>query len=194
VPRINTANRKISMSEESSESSKSNGLFWTFVGLPVSLLILAFAYYKYVPTARAWIDARTPLGKQLFGRFVSDTAPTADNAAPASDGNSGASIPGVSLDAAPASGGPPPVQQPVTYDLQTLAQTQSAWPRQVRLKKPTKFPAVVDGKEVGSLVAPSGTEVNLVAIRQGKLALEYKGGGAWLTVDDTDLATRVPLR
>jgi hypothetical protein len=177
-----------------SESSKSNGLFWTFIGLPVSLLILAFAYYKYVPTARAWIDARTPLGKQLFGRFVSDSAATGDSSAPAGDTGSQSNIPGISQDSAPAPGGPPPVQQPVTYDLQTLAQDRSLWPRQVRLRKSTAFPAVVDGKEVGSLVAPSGTEVNLLAIREGKLGLEYKGGGAWLPVGDTDLATRVPLR
>jgi hypothetical protein len=177
-----------------SESSKSNGLFWTFIGLPVSLLILAFAYYKYVPTARAWIDARTPLGKQFFGRFVSDSGQGADNAAPAGDAGNQSDIPGISQNSAPAPGGPAPVQQPVVYDLQTLAQNSSLWPRQVRLRKATKFPAVVDGKEVGSLVAPSGTEVNLLKIQQGKLGLEYKGGGAWLAADDTDLATRVPLR
>ena len=182
------------MSEASSESS--NSKFWTFIGLPASLLILFAAYYIKVPAARTWIDARTPLGKQLFGRFVSGAPqPTAENETPPADPGGQSTIPGVPQgDGTSVPNVPPPVQEPVTYDLQTLAQNQSLWPRSVRLRKPTKFPAVVDGKEVGSLIAPSGTQVNLVAIREGKLALEYKGGGVWLPVDDTDLATRVPLR
>ncbi|HEY3900034.1 MAG TPA: hypothetical protein VGM54_15605 [Chthoniobacter sp.] len=177
-------------------SESSNSKFWTFIGLPVSLLILAAAYYTKVPSARAWIDAHTPLGKQLFGRFVSGPPePTADNQAPPADPGSQSGIPGVPPGSEiPAPPVPPPVQQPITYDLQTLAQDHSLWPRQVRIRKATEFPAVVDGKKVGSLVAPSGTEVNLLAIREGKLGLEYKGGGAWLPVEDTDLGTRVPLR
>jgi hypothetical protein len=184
------------MSDTSESSESSNNKFWTFIGLPASLLVLAAAYYIKVPTAREWIDARTPLGKQLFGRWVSNAyAPTAESEAPAPDPTGHSEIPGVPQgDGASLPNVPPPVQQPVTYDLQTLAQDSSLWPRQVRLRKPTTFPAVVDGKTVGSLVAPSGTAVNLVRIQGGKLALEYKGGGVWSAVDDTDLATRVPLR
>jgi len=177
--------------------SQSSSKFWTFIGLPGSLLVLASAYYVKVPSARSWIDAHTPIARQLLGRYVPE-APATDDASPDAKDLGEAPAPGapVSESAPPGSpsAGLPRVPQPVTYDLQTLARDQSLWPRQVRLRKPTKFPAVVDGKEVGSLVAPPGTEVNLRGIREGKLGLEFRGGGAWLPVEDTDLASRVPLR
>ncbi|MEI9896112.1 MAG: hypothetical protein WDN28_20170 [Chthoniobacter sp.] len=47
-------------------------LFWVFA-LPASLVILAGAYYIKIPSARAFIDAHTSLGHQLFGSFVHDT-------------------------------------------------------------------------------------------------------------------------
>ena len=56
-------------------SHKSNQ-FWTFVALPVSLLILASAYYLRVSAVREAIDARTPIVHQLLGRWVRDSSPT----------------------------------------------------------------------------------------------------------------------
>ena len=50
---------------------------------------------------------------------------------------------------------------------------------------------MVDGKVVGSLKAPVGSETNLKAIKDGKVGVEYQGGGAWLAVGDTDLEARV---
>ena len=174
-------------------SHKSNK-FW-LAALPVSLLILVAAYYIRVPAARRFIDAHTSLGRQLFGSFVHDTvivetvprpgksvAPYAAHAAP----------PGPPAHATPAPIAAPatPAPRPV-FDLQKLAGDPSLWPKKVALKKATTFPAVVGGKVVGSLVAPVGAEANLKGIKEGKVGLEYQGGGAWLPVGDTDLEARV---
>ena len=90
---------------------------------------------------------------------------------------SGASTPGV-----------PPV-----FDLQKLARDRSLWPKKVILKKPVTFPAVVNGKVVGNLVAPVGTEANLMAIKDGKLGSESKAaapGWPWRT----RISRRAPAR
>jgi hypothetical protein len=76
-------------------------------------------------------------------------------------------------------------------DTEKLGKTREAWPKTVRLRKAVAFPAVVSGKAVGQVEAPAGSEANLVKIENGKLGVEYFGGGAWVAVDDTDLAQRL---
>jgi hypothetical protein len=83
-----------------------------------------------------------------------------------------------------------PTPVPV-FDLQKLSHDPSLWPKKVALKKEATFPAVVDGKVVGSVIAPAGVETNLKSIKDGKVGVEYQGGGAWLAVGDTDLEARV---
>jgi hypothetical protein len=61
----------------------------------------------------------------------------------------------------------------------------------VLLKKAQEFPAVVAGKVVGKVEAPTGTEARLMSIQDGKLGVEYRGGGAWVAVEETDLAQRL---
>ncbi|MDR3401273.1 MAG: hypothetical protein P4L99_02150 [Chthoniobacter sp.] len=159
--------------------------FWAFA-LPVSLVILAAAYYIKIPSARAFIDAHTSLGHQLFGSFVHDTVVVETKPAKADDPlASMLTDKGSTAEAKPATPTPIPV-----FDLQKLARDPAHWPKKVALKKPTVFPAVVNGKPVGSLVAPVGAEANLKTIKDGKVGLEYQGGGAWLAVEDTDLAVR----
>ena len=173
-------------------SHKSNK-FW-LCALPVSLLILAAAYYTKVPAARRFIDAHTSLGRQLFGSFVHDTVIIETVPRPARTvEQSAADAPRSSLaDAKPAPVAIPatPTPRPV-FDLQKLAGDPSLWPKKVTLKKAATFPAVVGGKVVGSLVAPAGAEANLKGIKEGKLGVEYQGGGAWLPAGDTDLEARV---
>jgi hypothetical protein len=178
--------------------SDNSSKFWTFVGLPVSLLILTAAYYIKVRDARKFIDRYTPIAHQLLGRFVREPEGADAPASTQSPGDLGSIAP-----PGPAGNAPqipslpfpsPAESKPVVYDLQALARDRSLWPRTVRLKKPVNFPAVAGGKVVGSLVAPAGAEVNLQKIQNGMLGLEYKGGGAWLAVDDTDLRSRVPLQ
>ena len=61
----------------------------------------------------------------------------------------------------------------------------------IALRKAREFPAVVEGKAVGNVIVPKGTEVHLLKIEGGKLGLEYRGGGVWAGVDETDLADRL---
>jgi hypothetical protein len=170
-------------------SHKSNK-FWLFA-LPVSLLILAAAYYIKVPSARRFIDAHTSLGHQLFGGFVHDTV--IYETVPRPDQPADSYVrpgPSANAKAAPVALPPTPTPRPV-FDLQKLAGDPSLWPKKVALKKATTFPAVVGGKVVGSLVAPVGAEAKLKGIKEGKVGLEYQGGGAWLPAEDTDLKARV---
>jgi hypothetical protein len=162
--------------------------FWLFA-FPVSLVILAGAYYVKIPAARKFIDAHTSIGNQLFGRFVHDTVVVEKVPAPEKPTDPLAAL------TAPAGAGSRPAPAvpatPRVFDLQQLARDPAHWPRKVTLKKPATFPAVVNGKVVGSLTAPIGAEANLKSIKDGKVGLEYQGGGAWLAVEDTDLAARV---
>lgn len=163
--------------------------FWLFA-LPVSLVILAGAYYIRIPSARHFIDEHTSLGRTLFGSFVHDTVIVEHKSAPGA-GSSGnqTEAPWTSKpDVASVKATPTPV--PV-FDLQKLSLDPSLWPKKVALKKEATFPAVVDGKVVGSVIAPAGVETNLKSIKDGKVGVEYQGGGAWLAVGDTDLESRV---
>jgi hypothetical protein len=165
--------------------SHKSSKFWLFA-LPVSLLILVAAYYIKVPSARRFIDAHTSLGNQLFGSFVHDavvyeTVPRSENPGDSRVANE---------KTVPITAPPTLTPRPV-FDLQKLAVDPSLWPKKVTLQKATTFPAVVGGKVVGSLVAPAGAETNLKGIKEGKVGVEYQGGGAWLPVEDTDLKARV---
>jgi len=83
------------------------------------------------------------------------------------------------------------VQKDGTVDLETLAANQGDWPKKLRLRKPVPFPAVIDGKVVGELTAPAGTEVTLRRVNREKIGVEYKGGGGWIAPEDTDIRQRL---
>ena len=78
-----------------------------------------------------------------------------------------------------------------SINLDQIAADRSLWPKDVILKKPIVFPAVVDGKEVGKVTVAAGTAVQLYRIEHQKLALVYNGGGAWVQPAETDLAERL---
>jgi hypothetical protein len=177
--------------------SQQSSKFWVFA-LPVSLFILVAAYYIKIPSARHFIDAHTSLGHQLFGSFVRDAVIVETDAKPEQpvDAPLAMGTPPILASTAkppaertPAAPTPPPV-----FDLQVLERDPAHWPKKVVLKKAVTFPAVVDGKVVGTVIAPIGAEANLKAIKDGKVGLEYEGGGAWLPAGDTDLASRAPAR
>lgn len=165
--------------------------FWLFA-FPASLVILAGAYYIKIPAARKFIDDHTTLGHQLFGRFVHDTVIVETEPAPEKPADPYAALTG-QAGSVPTTKAPAP-STPRVFDLQELARDPAHWPRKVSLKKAATFPAVVDGRVVGSLTAPVGAEANLKSIKDGKVGVEYQGGGAWLAVEDTDLAARVLAR
>lgn len=181
------------------------------IALPLSVVFLAAVYYIKVPEFRNAVDSKTPLAKQLLGKWVQESGTkvivvpsnardplkaTPRAAAPPQP------IPGpapmiakVPEPVAPPPAPPPPpvVPAPVlsAADLQTLAADRAKWPKTVLLMKAVTFPAVYKGKKVGTLVAPAGSEATLVHMQDDKLALEFNGGGAWVPAAETDLMARV---
>ena len=131
----------------------------------------AVSYWK-VQGTRDFVDQKMPFVKGTLARFGAAPADAPGDAAPAP------------TDAVPA-----PAPAPA-FTFATLAADPTAWPRTVRLKKAVEIPAVVGGKEVGKVTVKAGTEVSLARIKDGKVGIEYQGGGAWLTPEETDVMER----
>lgn len=174
-----------------------------FLGPPVAILISLLAYYAKFPSMRHWVDSRFPWVAENVGSHLPalvDESPTPPSKSKTVQSRPAVeSQPPVRSEAAPEA--PQVLAPPVaptfvapdgTVDMQKLAVHRNAWPQTVVLKKAKEFPAVVNGKAVGKVEVPAGTEARLVSIQDGKLGLEYQGGGAWLTVEETDLAQRLP--
>ena len=142
--------------------------------LAVLVVVAALSYWKVAGT-RNFVDEKLPFVKDTLTRYGAAPAPTD---APA---NGTATTP----DAAPA-------PAPAAMTFQALAADPTAWPRTVRLKKAVQIPAVVGGKEVGKVTVKAGTEVNFVRVRtqDGKVGIEYQGGGTWVMPEETDLMER----
>ncbi len=161
-------------------------VLWSVMFL-FSLVFLLFAYYITSPKIRSVIDPRAPwihayLGPYTRGKDLSPPVVVVAPPAPeASEVPAATPAPVVAAPVAP---------EPEVFDLKKLAANRAAWPAKVKITKATEFPAVVNNKVVGKLVAPIGAEVGLVTISGGKLGVEYQGGGAWLFVEDTDLEAR----
>lgn len=74
--------------------------------------------------------------------------------------------------------------------LALLRSDKSRWPAEVRLKAGAEFPATLNGRIVGKVVVPAGTTVNLVDLTNDTVGVSYRGGGARLAIDATDLRER----
>lgn len=169
--------------------------FFRYFGLPLSLVVLAAAYYIKVPSVRRQIDARAPWVAGILGRFVQEPEVAVVGAPPPKPGEDNAGTPAPQArpptpDVPGIPQTPPPATPRRVFNLQEIAANRAEWPAKLTLKKPTTFPAVANGKVVGSVIAPPGTEVNLRTISSGKVGVEYQGGGAWLAAEETDLAAR----
>lgn len=166
------------------------------LGPPVAILISLVAYYGTFRSVRDWVDARFPWVEVNIGRrlptFANDSKTTLTPARVATPAIDTPREPAAESVRPPA---PPPAPSFVgtdgKVDLPKLGADRSAWPRTVVLKRTTEFPAVVDGKVVGKVNVPLGAEAKLVAIQDGRIGLEYQGGGAWVAPADTDLAERL---
>ncbi len=176
--------------------SKPISRLW-LLGPPVAILISLLAYYAMFRSMRQWVDARFPWVEVNIGRRL---PPFADAPRPSPAPRRIATSAAPSPPSEPLPEPPRPVATPAppsflsadgTVDVKKLAADRSAWPPTVVLKTAKEFPAVVDGKVVGKVNVPIGSEARLVAITDGKLGVEYQGGGAWLTVEETDLAQRL---
>ena len=79
------------------------------------------------------------------------------------------------------------------FDLEKVLSDSSLWPKTVVLKKAVEFPAVSNGKVIGKVKAPAGAEARIVTLKNGKVGVEYHGGGAWLELGNTDFVERAKL-
>jgi hypothetical protein len=182
------------------------------LGPPFAILITLLVYYVKFPTFKTWLDSRVPWVKEnVAPRLPALQNDIEDQIAQFSRPKIGSPIPGVddpsasrpqppqaSLNPAPSPSAAQAIAPSRSYllkdgtvDLEGLAGDPSAWPKSLTLRKPAQFPAVQEGQVVGTLQAPLGSEVKLRKIHQGKLGVEFNGGGGWLTVDDTDLREKL---
>ena len=189
--------------------SNKKSVIWS-LALPLSIVLLAAVYYIKMPGVRKWVDAQTPVVHNILGKWIIqepvkvvvtqgekdptsvEPSPTGEDPSmkevsqtpPAPTGSS-AIAPVVPVNPATTTVATP------TFDFEKIAADRARWPKKVVLTKPTTFPAVLNSKVVGSIVAPAGTVANLVAMKGDKLGLEFNGGGAWLSVEQTDFVSRV---
>jgi hypothetical protein len=151
---------------------------------PIALVLIAvFVYYAKYHWARAWVDERFPWVKENVGSRLPPLVITVGPDEQPIDANDSAprDVPATA----------PFISNNGVVDLPKLAADPASWPKTVKLKKAREFPAVVDGKAVGKIQAPAGSETRLVAIQAGKLGVEFRGGGAWIAPDETDLSERM---
>jgi len=174
---------------------------WAF-GPPLSILLVAFAYYVKAPSFREYVDRRFPWAREHLGQFVpeptvvviKDPANPADsdsaqpNLGGASDATSAAGKKRAKASPTPAPKTPEP---PLT--MERFVANPALWPKNVKLRKTTEFPAVLNSKRVGTVQVPAGSEVHLVKVEKDKLGLEFQGGGAWVPVGETDLTDQVKI-
>ena len=71
-----------------------------------------------------------------------------------------------------------------------IAANKDHWPKEVILQQSFEFPAVSNGKAVGSLVVPAGAVVKLNDMSAQGLAVEFMGGERVVPANATDLPTR----
>lgn len=167
---------------------------WWLLGPPFSIMVALLAYYAVFPSFRGWVDARSPWVATHIGIYLS----TRDS--PERIKRSKAAIAAPDREPPPAAtpvpATPPPLK-PIylmadgAVDLARLSASRADWPKVVVLRAAKEFPAIVGGRKAGAIIVPKGTEVNLLKIEAGNVGVEYHGGGAWVGVNDTDLADRL---
>ena len=179
------------------------------------LACAAVAYYRFEPV-REMVDTRCPwIKEQLAQRGIQfeDKAQIKPVAASVPQQSPVSTVPiekVASTHAASETGKPSPAAQQsaatpanaigTPTDMIQLAANHSFWPKVVKVKKTTVFPAVYQGKEIGKLSVPAGTEVKVISINPEKVAVAYtpdgvmsNAGGAYLQPEETDLFERVRL-
>jgi hypothetical protein len=153
------------------EEPNNGGLYLLFVAL---LLIMFGVAYARLPAVSSFVDAKAPWFRDKVGHYFAGPKPEGDQ--PASDSDAPGAV---------------KVAGPQPFDLAIFAAHPELWPKSVALKASIQFPAVVNNKPVGSIRAPVGSEVHIVKVENGKLGVEFRGGGAWVAPEATDVAERV---
>ena len=121
------------MNDESDESNN-NGLFL----LLLALIIIGFGVaYARLPAFRGTVDTKAPWFKEKVGHFL--VSGVGGGEKPGSDGDASAANPAA---------GPRP------FDITVFAAHPESWPKSIAINVETEFPAVLNGKQVGTLRAP----------------------------------------
>jgi hypothetical protein len=166
------------------------------LGPPLSLLLVAFAYYVKAPSFRDTVDTHFPWVKEHLAQFVPEpTVVMIKDPAEPDLPRPNPNIPSTSsTDAAknkPKASPTPPPEEPLT--MERFAANPALWPKKVKLRKMIEFPAVLNGKKVGTIKVPPGTQTNLIKVQNQQLGVEYQGGGAWVPIAETDLMDQVKI-
>jgi hypothetical protein len=77
------------------------------------------------------------------------------------------------------------------HDLSQLKQHREAWPAQLTLKSAVKMSIISNGKEVGSIVSPEGSIVDLISVNDTTLEIGVMATRAMVSPEETDLWQRV---
>ena len=72
-------------------------------------------------------------------------------------------------------------------DLKALSLSPGSWPKTVIIKQSATFPALLNGKVVGSVVLPKGTMLRLIAVRGENVTVEYQGVRQVMAARSTNL-------
>ncbi|MEO7934388.1 MAG: alginate lyase family protein [Chthoniobacterales bacterium] len=91
---------------------------------------------------------------------------------------------------------PEPTATPTPTPVDPLAwllEHKERAPKEVTLVAAQEFPAVLDGKVVGKVMARAGSRVGVVTIEPQSIAVVYQGGGKRLPYDATNLMELVKL-
>lgn len=169
------------------------GKLWNLALIAFLLVMVAVAYVK-MDSYREMVDSKCPwIKEQLAQRGIHLGEPGANADAASATPQSGSSI---TKTGATPSAGKPKLTGPV--DCSRIAADRSLWPKAVKILRNTEFPAVLDGKEVGKISVPAGTEVSVISVQADKIGVAYSPngqlsnrGGTWINPADTDLISRV---
>jgi len=116
------------------EEPNNNSLYLVFVLLVVIGVGVAYAR---LPAVRGIVDAKAPWFKEKVGHFL--VSGVGGGEKPGSDGDASAANPAA---------GPRP------FDITVFAAHPESWPKSIAINVETEFPAVLNGKQVGTLRAP----------------------------------------
>jgi hypothetical protein len=154
-----------------------------------------------VPSFRNTVDRHFPWVKEHLAQFVpeptvvmiKDPADQAEtNPAQPKPGDPSLAVSsGKKTTKAPSTPAPQVREEPLT--MERFIATPALWPKVVKLRKTTEFPAVLHNKKVGTVKVLAGSEVHLVMVDKERLGVEYQGGGAWVPVTETDLTDQVKI-
>jgi len=171
---------------------KKSVLLYLTLTIITALVIFGVVYAKK-PSFRSNVNANLPWLKEMLAKRGINFEPKAkpvkapvETSAPV---ETLAEAPQYTPEPEVVASAPAPVTS--TVDITELAANRDEWPKKLSLKKAVTFPAVLDGKVIGKVDAPARSEVNLVMMKNGKVGVEFKGGGAMLEPTDTDIVERV---